>query len=303
MKHRVTVNALHLRSAPYARANTKMAILTYGHLVELEGTQVRENWARAKTSINNLSLTGYLNIRYLIPEVDFEEPERIKKIESVHLQPNRRTISRRNFNGGRAYPLKEENMPFRIKSESLENKKSALIKIIDWLDVENSVRYLPFDNKTFCNIYAHDFCYLANVYLPRVWWMENALINLSRGNNVIPRYGETLRELNVNSIFVWLREWGETFGWKRIFSLDQLQNTANNGNIGLIIGQRDNENRSGHITVVTPEFSNYGAIKVNGTITRPLQSHAGSTNDKYMNNHWWTNSRYREYAFYINEST
>jgi hypothetical protein len=48
------------------------------------------------------------------------------------------------------------------------------------VDKATHKRYKPIPNATFCNIYAHDYCHLAGVYLPRVWWSAAAIEKLAR---------------------------------------------------------------------------------------------------------------------------
>src|SRR4051812_40345925 len=66
-------------------------------------------------------------------------------------------------------------MPRPRGGQTLEARVTALHQIVADLDVTRSLRYMP-GTQTYCNIYAHDFCYLAGVYLPRVWWNSKALI-------------------------------------------------------------------------------------------------------------------------------
>jgi hypothetical protein len=50
--------------------------------------------------------------------------------------------------------------------------RASLGEVIDYIATDKPAhkRYQPRDGLTFCNIYAHDYCFLAGVYLPRVWW-------------------------------------------------------------------------------------------------------------------------------------
>src|SRR5262249_8430070 len=83
------------------------------------------------------------------------------------------------------FSLNEPNQPMPLGATPAE-LCASLASIIAWLAVDKPAnkRYQPVGGTTFCNIYAHDYCFLAGVYLPRVWWTANALIAISQGKNV-----------------------------------------------------------------------------------------------------------------------
>jgi hypothetical protein len=295
---RVDASGLNLRSAPVVRPDTKVAVLARGHMVELIGPSRREGWVQVSTSIDGETVTGYVASRFLVENDRFEESEPAEGVREVHLRENRPEV-RPDVDGKRAFPLGAPDRPTRNPSGAREEKLAALHAIVDWLDVETNARYLPGGSRTFCNIYAHDYCYLASVFLPRVWWNGRALARLQAGAPVSPTYGETVRELSANSLFDWLHEWGTEFGWRRVFDLDALQEAANDGGVGVIVAQRHDRNASGHIAVVVPENDEHAAIRSEGRVTRPLQSQAGTNNHRYNTLHWWTHRRFREAAFWI----
>lgn len=66
-------------------------------------------------------------------------------------------------------------MPSVRSAAGAAAKCADLRAIGDWLAVEESKRYLSGEGKTYCNVYAADYCYLAGVYLPRVWCNPKAL--------------------------------------------------------------------------------------------------------------------------------
>ncbi|MDQ3064509.1 MAG: hypothetical protein M3R14_16845, partial [Acidobacteriota bacterium] len=142
------------------------------------------------------------------------------------------------------------------------------------------------------------------VYLPRVWWMPQALIDLAAGRNVQPIYGETVAEKNANSLFEWLKNFGPTFGWKRTASLEEMQDAANNGQVAVICAANRIPNRSGHIVLVVPETNANKAERTDGVVVKPLQSQAGRNNHNYHTDLWWVRlaSTYREHGFWINAS-
>ena len=91
------------------------------------------------------------------------------------------------------------------------------------VDKASHARYRPRDGATFCNIYAHDYCHLAGVYLPRVWWTPDAIERLAQGETVEPRLESTIDEQRANNLFRWLRAFGPRFGWRQTGTLTKLQ--------------------------------------------------------------------------------
>ena len=73
------------------------------------------------------------------------------------------------------------------------------------------------DGPTWCNIYATDYCYLAGLYLPRVWWTAKALAAIVQGNTPPVAYDQTVRETRADDLYQWLLDSGAQFGWRRVF--------------------------------------------------------------------------------------
>lgn len=198
--------------------------------------------------------------------------------------------------GSKAYPLNEESMP---KGDGTAVKN---LEIIDWLDVEKSLRYKRKEISgkvvsTYCNIYAYDFCYLAGAYLPRVWWYDKALDLIKKGNSVDAKYGETVYEMNVNNLYDWFEEYGNTFGWQRQNDLKEAQDLANKGQVVIIIAKQKIATRSGHITIIAPEHQGNKARNINKHFL-PLQSQAGIVNYKFLIDNWYTSPKYVGYSIY-----
>lgn len=119
------------------------------------------------------------------------------------------------------------------------------------------------------------------------------------GKVVIPEYGVTILELNANSLYDWLDEFGEKFGWEGIFNLTEIQTSANTGEVVVICAQRRNLNYSGHICAVVTETDNHNAEWNNGEVVKLLQSQAGSKNFRYAtSDRWWASSKYRNFGFW-----
>ena len=155
-----------------------------------------EGGLKIRVVLNGKTKEGYVSGKYLQPlaeapteltlvpqetSIDFE-------ISPVHMTENRTNITRRR-DGGRAYPLGEANRPGRSGGKP-ENRVKSVLKIIKYLNSENSQhqRYQPKQKTTYCNIYAYDFCYLAGVYLPRVWWTDKALLQIKDDVEVPVQY-------------------------------------------------------------------------------------------------------------------
>lgn len=310
---KVTATALNIRSSPEVKPETKLAVLPNGHEVKAVTLSEKEGWVQVATELDGNTINGHVSMKYLAAEDDHKKQPTSKQVEAVHFYGGDRDVSRhypertedpdqRDYPGGRRpCPLNEEGRPTRNPEASKAEKVNALKKIIEWLDVENSGRYDQTSGNTYCNVYAYDYCYLANVYLPRVWWKEKALLALNNGKSVSPRYGETVHEMNANSLFDWLREWGPEFGWQRIGTqdLNNLQQGANAGKVGIICGKHQDPESSGHITVVAPEDEEHTAMREGGNVIKPLQSQAGRNNEKYTVSNWWQMDYLAGFGFWL----
>jgi hypothetical protein len=202
-----------------------------------------------------------------------------------------------------ALSLNEPDQPAR-SGTTPDALRQEIDDIIDYLNVEKAahVRYQPAGGRTFCNIYAHDFCLLAGVYLPRVWWTGDAIERLARGENVEPKLGATIDEQRANDLFRWLRAFGPRFGWRQTGTLTKLQTETNIGAIGLIVARRVEDGRPGHITIVIPETGDFTARRdSSGDVIAPLQSQAGATNFSRGTGalNWWKKETFGDSAFWI----
>ena len=306
--HSVTAKWLNLRSRPQPSASTRICVLPFGtHVALIESTH--SDWANVRAVLNGQIVEGYVASKYLQPLAEvpteptsvYQENSINFEIPSVHLEENRSDITRFR-DGGRIYPLGEANRPGRSNGKP-ENRIKSILKIIRYLDSENKhhKRYNPTQKINYCNIYAYDFCYLAGVYLPRVWWNEKALQQISNDEAVTIQYEKTVREINTNMLFDWFEEYGSLFGWKRAFDLDVLQAAANKGEVCVIVAKRKNLNYSGNITVVAPEHDGFAANRNSaGEVQRPLESQAGRKNHLFFVNirRWWLGSHFFNHGFW-----
>jgi hypothetical protein len=289
-------NGLFIRSEPAVQNNTKKALLPMGQAVTKKAEASVKPWWEVTTTLQGAPIEGFVNSDFLVPAASFVQPTAHSSISPVHL----RTTNSVTRNGAaRAFPLNEANQPTRDVNGTASDKVAELGKIIKWLDVENKARYIPQSSTTFCNVYSYDYCFLANVYLPRVWWMPGALAKLMSGTPQSPVYGQTVEELTANRIFNWLKEFGPDFGWRRTFDLTEIQNAANDGQVGIICAQRVDLHRPGHICPVAPETSTQKAVRNGSTVVKPLQTNAGGHNFQYIARIWWTTEQFREFGFWI----
>ncbi|MCH8032289.1 MAG: SH3 domain-containing protein [Bacteroidetes bacterium] len=302
--HKVNVSKLNLRNKPRVAPSTLIGSLS-------EGTAVMKvadsnGWVKIRTVLNDQLVEGFVAGRFLHEikqkriltslvktPIDFNIPV-------VHLKEKRSDIKRLN-DWGRAFPLGETNMPKRFGT-SPETKSRKLIEIIKYLDCEKTShkRYGPKTIDTYCNIYAYDYCYLAGVYIPRVWWKEQAIHDIKNRKRVSIEYDRTVEELSANMLNDWFGDYGVLFGWKRVINLEVLQAAANNGEVCLIIAKHKNSNSSGHIAAVVPEHDGYKATrKVTGEIAIPLQSQAGRNNYRFTTkSKWWQMNQFQNFSFW-----
>lgn len=196
-------------------------------------------------------------------------------IPKIHLTP-KRPITRTQTDT-RAFPLNEPNMP------TGDGTVPGIRKIIDFLQVEKSLRYMRTPSTTFCNIYAYDYATLSGAFLPRVWWTDEALKEMKFDS---PVYGRNLIEMSANALYSWFQKYGGEFGWKEV-TITEAQIAANQGKCVILVAANKSASRSGHIVAVVPETDTVKAIGASGIIVCPVQSQAGAVNKRYFCSKWW----------------
>ena len=218
-------------------------------------------------------------------------------------QPTRRDQS------ANARSVHEAGEPTR-QGATPQDRAVSLGRIVDFLSPDKPAhkRYQPKGGTTFCNIYAHDYCHLANVYIPRVWWTDASLAKLLAGQDVIAKYTltdqDTVQEMTANQLVAWLPKHGPDFGWRSTSLLDELQNEANAGAVVIMAAQHKLAGHHGHIVAVVPETEAHKARRgASGTVTAPLQSQAGSVNFNYgtPSSNFWTSSEHKNPQFWIHD--
>jgi hypothetical protein len=224
------------------------------------------------------------------------------KILEANLLPD--SESRLDSMENKEKPILDSSIPFRDLT-SPESKRESIHQLIDKLDVETSVRYQKTPEDTYCNVYSYDYCYFSKVYLPTVWWTDESLEKIKQGQEVTAVFEKTVDRIYSSAIHDWFLEWGDSFGWKRMFSVDEMQSQVNaNGGVGIICAKRKIKGLSGHIVPVVPETDLHTAYRENGTVIYPLQSQAGILNYNYFSEvrkDWWNDELYSSHVFYYHE--
>lgn len=286
MQYVVTASLLNLRSSPAADEGNILTVLKEQEVVEVIDSSDEEFY---KVSCINRKpvVDGYASKKYLAPIPAAPVTPDTGYLKPVNLKGN--YASRRDNHAAWQYPLTESSMPRVDPMASVADKINAMHNIIAYLQVDKSARYQR-DVHTYCNIYAYDYCYLAGVFLPRVWWRGKALLDLKAGQNVSPLYGITVDEVSANGLFAWLEDWGGDYGWIRTYDLNELQAKVNEGRVGVICAANIHTALSGHICCVIPEKGDRIATRSSGVVVCPLLSQAGGKNLPYYNNNkWWVN--------------
>ncbi|RDZ27236.1 hypothetical protein [Lysobacter silvisoli] len=307
------ISTLRLRSEPRisqpATANV-IGELPDGHPVRAISGRAVAGFMEVETSLFGALLRGFCSSQFLRRDNSLQD---IPVMRPAGAAPSSGLIAAfmprppghiaRRRDNATAHSLNEDGQPARTGIDAPQRRED-LARIIDWLAVDkpSHKRYQPRSGLTFCNIYAHDYCHLAGVYLPRVWWSAPAVEKLRRGQTVPALIGDTLFEMRANDLFRWLRDFGGEFGWRQIANATRLQEEANQGAVSLIVARRRAEGKSGHIVPVVPETANERAHRTAaGEVDRPLQSQAGHSNFRYGNStaHWWRDERFAESAFWV----
>lgn len=201
-------------------------------------------------------------------------------------------------------PIEDFSIPFRDLT-SPDSKKESIGLLIDKLNVASNLRYQRTIEDTYCNVYSYDYCYFCKAYLPTVWWTDDAIEKIMQGLEEEAVFGQSVDRIYSSAIHDWFLQWGASFGWKRMFSPDEIQKKVNNeGGIGIICAKRKEKGLSGHIVPVVPETDLNKAYRENDIVVYPLQSQAGKENYNYFSEvrkDWWNDELYSSYVFYYHE--
>jgi len=293
----VTATLLNVRSTPAVEPGNIVGKLGQGQRISADPTS-SPSWLQ----VSSTSLTGFASSSFL--RLDAAPPVAAPAAPAapgvlppaVNFPPSPQSLLTTTLS--RHSPLATLSPRPRLAGQTREARIAALHQIVTDLDVTRSVRYTP-GSQTYCNIYAYDFCYLAAVYLPRVWWNSKALIAATAGASPEVIYDKTVHEMTANALHRWLGEWGDDYGWQACPTIANVQERANAGDVCLITAERMEPTRPGHIVVVMPENTEHGADRVPAGIRAPLQSQAGRINKTYFTSRWWMDPvQYRATGFW-----
>jgi hypothetical protein len=286
----VTATLLNLRSRPEIAPDNIVAKLGQGQIAQGDPTS-SPAWLQVTAgTLQGFAASQFLKLAAAAPgpaPLPAPAPAPGAVPPEVHFPPS--VSAALNSTSHRHAPLGALRVRPRLAGVSGPARIANLHGIVTELDVVRSMRYQP-NTQTYCNIYAYDFCYLAGVYLPRVWWTSKALLALAAGQPQGVIYDKTVRELTANALHRWLSEWGDDYGWQPCATMADLQARANTGDVCLITAERMDPSRSGHIVVVLPEVPGHLADRAGGGINAPLQSQAGRVNKSYFTSRWWMDS-------------
>ena len=150
----VTAPFLNLRSEPLVNHENRIAELPQGQIVKKLGVATSNpKWFEIEALMHRVLFKGFVHSDYLKLADDVQFPT-AQLFKEVHLSPAK--AGRNDRESGWPYPLKQEaDTPRRKASDTEVNRRKDLLKIVDWLTVESSLRYQPRQN-TYCNIYAYD---------------------------------------------------------------------------------------------------------------------------------------------------
>jgi predicted chitinase len=306
--HRVATAALNLRSKPSISASTRIALLPQDTKVERLGEAGVPGWVMVRTMLNGVLREGLVAARYLapLPEGAVAFSTETDGLAGITIPMARMTADHletvRTRDGGRLYPLGEAGRP-KVTASSPVAQAEQLLDIIRWLDCENPEhkRYQAKGRANHASTYVGDYCDLAGIYLPRVWWTGDALARIAQEQKVEVAYDRTVRELSTNGLFDWLTDHGTQFGWHREIDLIVLQEAANAGEVCLIVARSADLSRPGHIVAVVPEHEGCRAKRDrDGDVLRPVESYCGSRNVRCATARtaWWLAGKYQSYAFW-----
>ena len=297
-KYRVSnAKGMWIRKEPVISEETQIVLVPLGQSITRVGDTANPDWWRVQTTYKGIDFAGASSKKLMVADAEFVPPAGSNRITEVHLRRSSPVI--RNQKNLEAFALNEEPHPTRDAAGSPQ-KAEQLGKIVEWLGVSHNKRYLPDERGTFCNIYAYDYCCLSGVFMPRVWWTQEAINKLIAGQTVSPKYGVTVEEITANQLAKWFRDYGHIFGWRQTSSLTDLQTAANAGAVCLINARKVVGH--GHICAIVPETAAHKAEWDGGhaRVLRPLTSQAGRLVFEYRPYLWW-NDNYRDLGFWIND--
>jgi hypothetical protein len=174
------VSTLFLRSEPRISRPLRSNVvgeLPDDHPVRAITGRPLNGFMAVETSLVGALLRGFASMDFLKPDpgateipvvVPAASPETAPDGQGIKavLMPRRGNSVTRRADPADAHSLNERGQPSRSGND-VDTLRAELGSIVAWLDTENAShrRYQPRSGLTFCNIYCHDFCHLAGIYL------------------------------------------------------------------------------------------------------------------------------------------
>jgi hypothetical protein len=280
----VTATLLNVRSAPAIEQGNVIGKLGEGQRISATPTSSAAWHQVSAGALQGFAASSFLRVASAAAPVTAPLPGGVLP-PAVHFPASPQSALTTTL--GRHSPLAGATPRPRLAGETREARIEALHEFVTRLDVARSLRYSP-GAQTYCNIYAYDFCFLAGVYLPRVWWNSKALLSAVAGTPPEVIYDKTVHEMTANALHRWLGEWGDDYGWEPCPTMTNAQERANNGDVCLITAERMDPARSGHIVILMPENAAHAADRTPAGLHAPLQSQAGRVNKSYFTSRWFT---------------
>jgi hypothetical protein len=170
-----------------------------------------------------------------------------------------------------------------------------LRSLVDWLQVESSLRWQPRKRAdgtiaTYCDHYAADLIEQAcgqQLISAWIWWADDAIRRLRAGEIVPVVYGQTVVEHGALGLYRWMQLWGDQYGWSRSGDDSSLRTEVSSRyTIGLIL-------TPSHVSVVVPDSLEVspGTLTPTSPPSPPLQSQAGSRNVRLWRQSDWYKTR------------
>ena len=295
---KVAASSLNLRSSPSNANSSNITVsLPSGQLVQVLDSSRADGWWRVSANFRNSPIEGFVASRYLTDAVTETAPP-ASAIVAVNL-----SASAKLSQPADAHSLDEPGAPRRV-SDTPDARCGELAQIIAFLQVETQPP-----------LYSYFIHHLLQHLRLRTIAVSPASISRASGG-WIPR---SKSSRNIRSSFLtWAGPWtkcapmiskhgfgqyGPTFGWKHTLDPADLQMTANQGGVGVIVARNKADSHSGHIVVVPPETNDHKANRSgSGQVTVPLQSQAGRANFRYgmgrKGTPWWTTGEYSAFGLW-----
>lgn len=132
-----------------------------------------------------------------------------------------------------------------LRSEPGHRNADIYRAILEQFDVEHNPRYVPRDEKTYCNIFVWDVTRAMGAELPH--WVNS-------GGTPTRHDDPDGRRLNCNAMHEWLQSFGPQYGWRHTDLTGALTSAAQ-GRPTIAIHK--NPDGNGHIVMIRPDGTGF----------------------------------------------